>query len=85
MPKIELKDNFSADYGTFLEKYKAVCKQLRSNRMDSGVNIDMVAEWLNVGRKQVMAIESGERIDIELLYKYCHIYGIKLNFDFEIT
>ena len=49
-------------YDIIKNTYNSICKQLKENRNKSGVTIDMVAEWLKVDRRKIIALENCERL-----------------------
>lgn len=71
-------------YDTIKCTYDNICKQLKENRNKSGVTIDIVAEWLKVDRRKIIALENCERLDLELLCNYADIYGIEIKLNYKL-
>ena len=73
--------NFDTINSTYIE----IAKQLKKNRNDSGVTIDLVAEWLKVDRRKIIDLENLNRFDLKLMCEYADIYGIEIKLNFIVT
>lgn len=65
--------------------YNEIVNQLIENRNASKSTQDMVAKWIKVDRRKIIAFENLVTFDIELMCKYCDIYGIDLKLTFKIN
>jgi hypothetical protein len=73
------------NFDTINSTCNEIVKQLKQNRNDSGVTIDMVAEWLKVDRRKIIDLENFNRFDIKLMCEYADIYGIEIKINFIVT
>ena len=73
--------NFDTINSTYIE----IDKKLKKNRNDSGVTIDLVAEWLKVDRRKIIDLENFNRFDLKLMCEYADIYGIEIKLNFIVT
>ena len=73
--------NFDTINSTYIE----IAKQLKKNRNDSGVTIDLVAEWLKVDRRKIIDLENLNRFDLKLMCEYADIYGIEIKLNYIVT
>jgi predicted transcriptional regulator len=73
------------NFDTINSTCNEIVKQLKQNRNDSGVTIDVVAEWLKVDRRKIIDLENFNRFDIKLICEYADIYGIEIKIKFIVT
>lgn len=73
LEKIDVQNNVQ-----FQNNFKEVVQKIVQIRKEAKFSQEFMAEWLNVDRRKIMALESGALIDYDLLYRYADKFDIQL-------
>lgn len=69
----------------FKAKYRAVVQQCVQAREQAGVTQEFLAEWLDIDRRKIIALEKFKKIDLQTLLLYADKFSVDLQIYFTVN
>ena len=68
-----------ANITSIIESFNAIVQKIVYIRKQAGFSQYFMADWLEVDRRKIIALEAGENLDIELLFNYAKMLDIDID------
>ena len=69
------------DYVQFKKEYQSFVQEIVQHRKESHSSQSDTAEWIGVERRKIIEFETGEKINIELLFILADKFDVNINFN----
>ena len=69
------------NYVQFKKEYQSFVQEIAHNRKESHSSQSDTADWIGVDRRKIIEFETGEKINIELLFLLADKFDVDINFN----